>query len=128
MQKINIHLRENLKIMGIEDKILQLISKAQIYNTDTNIVILNEAEGVGCFSNPNIKICCELFAYENKDISVQETMLRELFVLISEEAKLDLSNVSGIIHQLDKDHYISNSEKVTIERLFREESFKTLGV
>jgi len=128
MQKINIHLRENLKIMGIEDKILQLISKAEIYKTDTNIVILNEAEGVGCFSNPNIKICCELFAYENKDISVQETMLRELFVLISEEAKLDLSNVSGIIHQLDKDHYISNSEKVTIERLFREESFKILGL
>lgn len=128
MQKINIHLRENLKIMGIEDKILQLITKAEIYKTDTNIVILNEAEGVGCFSNPNIKICCELFAYENKDISVQETMLRELFVLISEEAKLDLSNVSGIIHQLDKDHYISNSEKVTIERLFREESFKILGL
>lgn len=128
MQKINIHFRKNINKGDIEEKIRTIIEGSEIYKPDTQIVILEEESDVTCFNNPLIEICCELFAYENKNIEPKETILKSLFNLMKEEYKLDLSNMSGIIHQLDKDHYITNSEKITVEKLYREDSFKALGI
>lgn len=128
MQKINIHFRKNINKGDIENKVRVVLESSEIYKSDTQIIILEEEGDVTCFNNPLIKICCELFAYENKNIEPKENILKLLFNLMKEEYKLDLSNMSGIIHQLDKDHYITNSEKITVEKLYREDSFKTLGI
>lgn len=126
MQKINIHFRKSIEIKNLEHKIKELISKAE--GKDTDIFILENSEGVSCFDNPQIRICCEMFAYETPDISPKESILKEIFDLLEKEIKIQPINLSGIIHQLNKDHYITNSKKVTIEKFIREDSFKTLGL
>lgn len=126
MQKINIHFRKNIKIGDLEHKIKDLISKVE--GKDTDIFILEDSEGVSCFDNPQIKVCCEMFAYETSDVSAKENTLKEIFEFLEGELKIQPINLSGIIHQLNKDHYIANSKKITIEKLMREDSFKTLGL
>jgi hypothetical protein len=47
---------------------------------------------------------------------------------LNKEFQVLLENVTGVIHQLNQDHYITQTEDFTIENSLREDSFKTLGI
>jgi hypothetical protein len=58
----------------------------------------------------------------------QKNFLKEVFLLLNKEFQVLLENVTGVIHQLNQDHYITQTEDFTIENSLREDSYKTLGI
>lgn len=128
MQKINIYTKNRINKEILFEKIKTLLVNSEVYNPDTNILIYDEERTIGQLKDENTLAFCELFAYENKDINPKEEILKKIFSIIAEEIKIKIESISGVIHQLNKDHYITSSEHVTIESNLREDSFKTLGI
>ena len=128
MQKINIHSKEKMDKNKLENSIRELLVSSEAYISDVNIVLYEGEINSVYFTNPEIQVFCELFAYENPDISEKKNFLKEVFFLLNKNFGISLDNVTGVIHQLNKDHYITQTEDFTIENSLREDSFKTLGL
>lgn len=128
MQKINIHLKEKIDKHKLEDNIKELLSNNETYKSNVVITVYEGEINSIYFTNPQIQVFCELFAYENPDISEKKNFLKEVFFLLNKNFGIALENVTGVIHQLNQDHYITQTEDFTIENSLREDSFKTLGI
>lgn len=128
MQKINVYSREKIDKHKLEDSIKELLSTNELYKSNVVIAIYEGEINSIYFTNPEIQIFCELFAYENPDISDKKNILKEVFLLLNKKFGIALENVTGVIHQLNQDHYITQTEDFTIENSLREDSFKTLGI
>ena len=128
MQKINIHSKNKIDKNKLESKIKELLINDETYRPDVSITIYEGEINSIYFTNPEIQVFCELFAYENPDISDKKNFLKEVFFLLNKEFQVLLENVTGVIHQLNQDHYITQTEDFTIENSLREDSFKTLGI
>ncbi len=128
MQKINIHSKEKIDKNKLEKDIKELLTSNETYSSDVNITIYEGEINSIYFTNPEIQVFCELFAYENPDISDKKKFLKEVFFILNKNFEIELDNVTGVIHQLNQDHYITQTEDFTIENSLREDSFKTLGI
>ena len=128
MQKINIHSKNKIDKNKLESKIKELLINDETYRPDVSITIYEGEIDSIYFTNAEIQVFCELFAYENPDISDKKNFLKEVFLLLNKEFQVLLENVTGVIHQLNQDHYITQTEDFTIENSLREDSFKTLGI
>ena len=128
MQKINIHSKEKMDKNKLENSIRELLVSSEAYISDVNIALYEGEINSIYFTNPEMQVFCELFAYENPDISEKKNFLKEVFFLLNKNFGISLDNVTGVIHQLNKDHYITQTEDFTIENSLREDSFKTLGL
>ena len=128
MQKINIHSKEKIDKNKLEMDIKELLTSNETYSSDVNITIYEGEINSIYFTNPEIQVFCELFAYENPDISDKKKFLKEVFFILNKNFEIELDNVTGVIHQLNQDHYITQTEDFTIENSLREDSFKTLGI
>lgn len=128
MQKINIHSKNKIDKNKLESKIKELLINDETYRPDVSITIYEGEINSIYFTNSEIQVFCELFAYENPDISDKKNFLKEVFLLLNKEFQVLLENVTGVIHQLNQDHYITQTEDFTIENSLREDSFKTLGI
>lgn len=128
MQKINIHSKEKIDKNKLENDIKELLTSNETYSSDVNITIYEGEINSIYFTNPEIQVFCELFAYENPDISDKKKFLKEVFFILNKNFEIELDNVTGVIHQLNQDHYITQTEDFTIENSLREDSFKTLGI
>lgn len=128
MQKINIYSKEKIDKYKLEDNIKELLSNNETYKSNVVITVYEGEINSIYFTNPQIQVFCELFAYENPDISEKKNFLKEVFFLLNKNFGIALENVTGVIHQLNQDHYITQTEDFTIENSLREDSFKTLGI
>lgn len=128
MQKINIHSKEKIDKNKLEKDIKELLTSNETYSSDVNITIYEGEINSIYFTNPEIQVFCELFAYENPDISDKKKFLKEVFFILNKNFEIELDNVTGVIHQLNQDHYITQTEDFIIENSLREDSFKTLGI